>query len=340
MSNLMLGVDVGASNIKIVELKEKKNVYTVKNILIAKTPSRTVVEGAILDHGAVSKAIADALATAKGISKEAALALHGKDVVVKRVKLPWNGKGDFKEQFLWSAEQYIGISSEKASYDAQMIKHDIETLLADTVLAAAPKYKVADMLTTATQAGLKPVVVDLESLALVNLVTAFKGKYEHVNVVIDMGHDAVRMIFFNDGHVDTVKTIYKGGKFLAEEVAQDLSIDIEKAEEMIRDPENLQNNADIQAAAMAYGSSLGSEIETIVDIYMQERNKEPVDFFVCGATAYISEVVGNVETSMGLSMAHIDPFRYIDIPANLRPLVDACGAGTFALACGLAMRKA
>lgn len=340
MSNLMLGVDIGASNIKIIELKEKKGRYTVKNILLGRTPERALVEGSILDHGAVAKAVADTVSSTKGLTKEACVALHGRDVVVKKVALPWNGKGDFKEQFLWSAEQYIGMSSEKASFDAQMLKYDMETQLADTVLAAAPKDKVADMLTASVQAGLNPVVVDLESLALVNLVTKFKGKQDHVNVIIDMGHDAVQLIFYENGHVETVKIIYKGGKFLIEEIAQDLSVEPEKAAEMLRDSDAVQENADIQAAAMAYGSSLGSEIETNVDIYMQEHNKEPVDFYVCGATAYVSEVVENVETSMGVSMAYIDPFRYIEIPANLRPVVDSVGAGTFALAAALGMREA
>lgn len=340
MSNLLLGVDIGASNIKIVELKEKKGRYTVKHIIMAKTPTRTVVQGAVMDHAAVAKTISDALANAKGHAKEAAVALHGADVIVKRVQLPWNGKGVFQEQFLWSAEQYIGMSAEQVSFDAQLIKHDIETQLADTVLAAAPRDKIADVLTTVSQADLKPLVVDLESLALTNLVTAFKGSQEHVNAIIDMGHDSVRLIFFEDGHVDMVKTIYKGGKYLAEDLAQDLSIDVEKAEEMISDPSVLAENADVQAAAMAYGSSIGAEIETNVDIYMQERNKEPVDFFVCGAASYIAEVVENIETAMGVSVTHIDPFRYVDIPANLRPVVDTAGAGTFALAVGLAMREA
>ena len=339
MSSLLLGVDIGAANIKIVELKEKKGKYTVKNILTVRTPEKTFVEGAVIDHGAVSKAVGDAVASVKGLSRDAAVALHGRDVIVKRIKLPCDGKGNFQEQFLWAAEQYIGISAEKASYDAQLLKYDMETQHADTVIAAAPKDKVADILTTVTQAGLNPLVVDLESLALVNLVTALKGSYDHVNAIIDMGHDAVRIIFFESGHVDMVKTIYKGGKFLAEDLAQDISVEPEKAAEMLRDPAVLAENADVQAAAMAYGSSLGAEIETVVDIYMQDKGKEPVDFFACGAGAYINEVLENIETSMGVSVAHIDPFRYVEIPANLRPVVESSGPGTFALAVGLAMRQ-
>lgn len=340
MSNLLLGVDIGASNIKMIELREKKLGFAVKDILIARTPNRTVVDGAVLDHGAVSKVVGDMFRTMKGAQKDAAVAVHGEDVVVKRVKVPWNGKGNFQEEFLWSAEQYIGMSAENASFDAQLLRFDIESQTADAVLAAAQKDKVADLLTTAKQAGLNPVVVDIEALAIVNLINNLKGVQKHVNAVIDMGHDSVRIIFYENGHVDMIKTLNKGGKFLSEDFAQDMSYDIEKAEGIIRSPEAMNSDADAQAAAMAYGKNLGAEIETQVDIYMQDRGKEPVDFYACGATGYVAEVLENIETSIGVSISHVDPFKYIELPANLRPVVDASGAGTFAVAAGLAMRKA
>ncbi|PLX65949.1 MAG: hypothetical protein C0603_13315 [Denitrovibrio sp.] len=339
MSNNLLGVDIGASNIKIVELKETKSGFAVKNIFLARTPASTVVDGSVIDHGAVSKVISDTIAHAKGIQKDAALAIHGADVIVKKLKLPWNGKGNFQETFLWSAEQYMGISAERASFDAQLISFDMERQIAETVLAAASKDKIADLLTAASQSGLEPIVVDIEALALVNLITQFKGAQGHVNAIIDIGHDAVRIIFYENGHVDSITTIFKGGKFMAEDLAKDMEIDPEKAEDILRDTEAMDSDADAQAAAMAYGSSIGSEIETAIEVYMQEKGKEPIDFYACGAVSYVSEVLSNIETSMGVSVSHIDPFKYIEIPANLRPIVDASGAGTFAVAAGLAMRK-
>ncbi len=138
----------------------------------------------------------------------------------------------------------------------------------------------------------------------------------------------------------TLHAFFKGGKFMAEDLAKDMEIDPEKAEDILRDSEAMDSDADAQAAAMAYGSSIGAEIETAVEVYMQERGKEPIDFYACGAVSYVSEVLSNIETSMGVSVSHIDPFKYIETPANFRPLIDASGAGTFAVAAGLAMRKA
>jgi len=340
MSSLLTGVDIGAANVKILELKEKKDGFVLKNIMIAATPAKSVVEGAVLDHGAVAKVISDTAASVKGLGMEAALGLHGRDVVVKRVKLPWNGKGSFQENFIWSAEQYIGLSAEKASFDAQLLKYDIEKQVADSVLAAASKDKVADILTAANQAGMQPVVVDIEALALVNLITAMKGKQNHVNAIIDMGHDSVRIIFYEDGFVDMVTILHKGGKFLAEDLAQDMDIPQEKAEEMIRNKKTMSSDADAQATAMGYGSNIGSEIETSVDVYIQERDKEPVDFYVCGAGAYIPEVLEQIEVSMGVSIKPVDPFAsFLEVPANLLPVIESAGPAAFAVAAGLAMRR-
>ncbi|ADD67084.1 type IV pilus assembly protein PilM [Denitrovibrio acetiphilus DSM 12809] len=340
MSKLLTGVDIGASNIKIVGLKEKKDSFVVSSINILPTPAGAFSGGTVADTDVLAKSLSECVKKCRGAEKDIALSLKGADVVVKRIALPWNGKGHFTEQFLWSAEQYIGMSSERASFDAQLLHYDRETQTADAVLAAASKVKVADMLDLASQSGLNPVVLDIESLALVNLVTFFKGPQKHINAIIDIGHDEVRVIFYENGHVDMVKTIRKGGRFMAEDLASDLAIDPAQAEEMIRNNATMKNDADAQAAAAAYGNNLGAEIETTVDVYIQERGKEPVDFFACGAMAYVADVVESIESSMGAAVAHVDPFKYIELPASMRSLVDGCGSGTFALACGLAMRKA
>jgi type IV pilus assembly protein PilM len=340
MSSLLLGVDIGASNIKIVELKEKKDGYTVKNMFVIKTPDKSVIDGAILDHGAVAKALNDSLSGVKGLQKESAVALKGGGVVVKSIAVPWNGKGNFHEEFIWRCEQYIGMKSETSSLDVQLLKYDMETQSAFIVAAAASKDKVADILTTVTQGGLSPMVVDIEALALVNLVTVLKGASKHCNIIIDMGHDAVRLIFYENGHVDSVKTIYKGGKYLIEEIAQDMETDPQKAEEMLRDRQRVADDADLLAATMAYGTNLGSEIETAIDLFVQERGKEPVDFYACGAVAHLGETLENIETSIGVSITLVDPFRYIELPDQFKPLAESHGAGTFAAAAGLAMRKA
>jgi len=340
MSNLLLGVDVGSAHIKAVELKEKKEGYIVKNIMIAPTPPNAVTEGAVIDHSAVASAIRSSVTKVKGVTKDVSVALKGDDVVVKRLKLPWDGKGNFKEQFLWSAEQYIGMTSEDASFDVQLLNFDMEHQIADAVLAAASKDKVADLLTAVSNGGLSPLVVDIESLALVNLVTLFKGVQKHPNAIIDIGYSSVRIIFYEQGHVDTVKVLYKGGKFLAEDMASDMEIDSEKAETMICNREVMTNDADAQAAVTAYGSNLGAEIETAIDIYMQEKGKEPVDIYVCGALAYVAGVLDRIESSMGMTIAHIDPFKYIEIPENIRPVADEAGPAAFALSAALAMRRA
>jgi type IV pilus assembly protein PilM len=339
MANYLLGVDLGASNIKVLEIKDKKESLIVKNILTANAPESSVVDGAVLDHEAVAKVVDELVSPVKGMNKESALGLRGRDVVVKRLSIPWNGKGNFQEVFLWSAEQYIGMKSENISVDAQLLSHNSETGVADVVVGAAVKDKVADCISAARQSGVTPVVVDIEALALVNLYTRMKGRQDHVNAIIDMGHDSTRVVFFENGYVDSVKDLPKGGKYLMEDMAQDMDIDIDKASVMVRDKKIMETDADAQAGAMAFGSSLGAELETTIDVYMEDRGKEPVDFFVCGAGAYIPGVVEQIEISMGVSIDILDPFSFIELPDNFKSVVDTIGGGAFAVAAGLALRS-
>ncbi|WP_415239003.1 type IV pilus assembly protein PilM [Seleniivibrio woodruffii] len=340
MAGYLLGVDAGASNLKIVELKEKKGDFTVKNLFLRQMPSNVIVDGTVIDHGAASFAIKEALALAKGLTKDAALGMRGRDSIVKHMEIPWNGKGNFQETFIWSADQYIGIPASKATFDAQLLSYDEERGVAEAVVAAAGRDKVADCIAMAELAGLNPVVVDIEALALVNLLTMIYGKKKHPDAVIDLGHDCTNIIFYDKGFVDYVKSIPKGCKFLMEELAQDMDMDIDKAAEVIRDREVMTNDVDAQAAAMSFGSTLGAEIETAVESYIAERRKEPVDIRLCGAGANLSVLTDQMEIAMRMSLPKVDPFAAVELPEQLKPIAMQAGACAFAVAVGLAMRKA
>lgn len=340
MAELLLGVDAGASNLKIIELKEKKGQYSLKNIFLRQMTTGVIVDGTVLDHGAAAHVIKECLAHAKGFTKDAALGMRGRDAVVKRMEIAWNGKGNFQETFVWNADQYIGIPSSKATFDAQLLSYDSGKGFADAVIAAANRDKVADCIAMAELAGLKPVVVDIEALALVNLTSVMFGRKKHPNALIDLGHDCTNIIFYENGFVDYVKSIPKGCKFLTEEIAQDMDVELEKATEILRDKEIMTNDVDAQAAAMSFGSNLGAEIETAVETYMSDRRKEPVDIHLCGAGANIKMLVDQMEIAMRMSLPALNPFSAVDVPEQMKPVTEKAGACAFAVAVGLAMRRA
>jgi len=339
MSSALLGVDLGSANLKVLELKEKKDSLVVKNLAAVKMPAGSIVDGAVLDGEPVAGVIGELVSPLKGVSKGCAVGLRGRDVVVKRIPVVWNGKGNFHENFLWSSEQYVGMRAENISLDAQIIDYDEEKGVADCVIAAALKDKVAQTIDAVKQGGLNPLVVDIEALGLVNLCTKMNGLYDHVNVIIDMGHDSTRLIFFEDGHVDMVKEIAKGGRYLTEQIAEDMDADFDKASDTLRNRDMMENDANAQASGMAFGSSLGSEIETTIDVYMEDRGKEPVDFFICGAVASVTGIVDQIEAAMGLTVELLDPFKVIDLPDNFKNIAETFGHASFAVAAGLAMRK-
>lgn len=336
----LLGVDAGAANLKMVELKEKKSAFVLKNIAVKQMPANTIVDGMVLDHNAAAGVIQNCLAIMKKPVKDCALGMRGRDVVVKKLNVPWNGKGSFQESFVWGAEQYIGIKGSRATFDAQLLHFDKEKGIAECVAAAAYKDKVADCIAMAELAGLKPVVVDIEALALVNTVNWLKGRKEHVNAIVDIGHDSTNVIFYENGYVDMVKSIPRGIKNLIEDLAQDMDGDFDKAGASVRNKEFMGSDPDAQACSMSFGSGLGAELETAMEIYMSERRKEPVDFFVCGAGAYIPGILEQAEIAMKLSMSRINPFEGIEVPEQFKHVVEQAGPAAFAVAAGLAMRKA
>src|SRR4030067_3631312 len=84
----VIGVDIGSSAIKIVELKDTKKGYQLVNYGIAPIPSEVIVDGAIMDSFAIVEAVNNLLAEKKIQTKDAALSVSGHSVIIKKITLP------------------------------------------------------------------------------------------------------------------------------------------------------------------------------------------------------------------------------------------------------------
>jgi len=121
-SKEVVGVDIGTHSIKVVELSWSGKAIQLQSFGIAPVPSQAIVDGAILDKGAIVESLQGLLREHKIKRKQAAMGLSGHSVIVKKISLPEMSDAELEESIHWEAEQYIPFDIDDVNLDFQIIE--------------------------------------------------------------------------------------------------------------------------------------------------------------------------------------------------------------------------
>jgi type IV pilus assembly protein PilM len=173
----VVGLDIGSSAIKVVELRPSGRSFKVVGFGTEPVPGDTIVDGAIIDAAAVADAIRRLLDDRKIKTREVVASLSGNAVIVKKINLPVMTEAELSESIHWEAEQYIPFDIQDVNLDYQILstqagdgKGSMEVLL-----VAAKKDKITDYTDVIKKTGCTPVVVDVDAFAVQN---AYEANYD------------------------------------------------------------------------------------------------------------------------------------------------------------------
>ena len=193
----LVGLDIGSSAVKAVELRQVSSGYKVVAIGSEPVPADCIVDGAIIDGGAVADVIRQVFERNGIKTKEVVASLSGNAVIVKKIALPLMSDEELRESIYWEAEQYIPFDIQDVDLDYRVLQagsEDQDSGTMDVLLVAAKKENIADYTGVISQAGRVPVVMDVDAFALQN---AFEVNYGvdmvRVVVLINAGASAINI---------------------------------------------------------------------------------------------------------------------------------------------------
>src|SRR5476651_246119 len=120
-SKAVVGLDIGSSAVKAVELKAVGKGFKVAALAIEPVPPDSIVDGAIIDGAAVVDAIRRVFENKAFKTKEVAASLSGNAVIVKKINLPVMSEAELAESIYWEAEQYIPFDIQDVNLDYQIL---------------------------------------------------------------------------------------------------------------------------------------------------------------------------------------------------------------------------
>jgi len=346
-TKVAVGLDIGSSAVKAVELKVVGKGYKVTAFGSEPIPPDSIVDGAIIDGTAVADAIRRLFENKAFKSKDVAASLSGNAVIVKKISLPVMTEAELGESIYWEAEQYIPFDIQDVNLDYQILDPgtgaDSKGTM-DVLLVAAKKEKIADYTGVIAQAGRVPVVVDVDAFALQN---AYEVNYgfdpQAVVVLLNAGASAININILSGQQSLFTRDVSLGGNAYTEAVQKELNLPFESAEQLKKgEPVDGVTFEEVKPVLHAMTENVLLEIQKTFDFFKATAASDRIDKIVLsGGASRVDGFAKALEDRFGARVEAFDPFRKITFEAKKLGVADPEAlAPTVAVAVGLALRKA
>jgi type IV pilus assembly protein PilM len=343
----LVGLDIGSSAVKAVELKPAGRGYKVAAFGSEPVPPDSIVDGAIIDGTAVADAIRRLFDVHKIKTRDVAASLSGSAVIVKKITLPQMTESEISESIYWEAEQYIPFDIQDVNLDYQVIENGASTggkPTMDVLLVAAKKEKIADYTGVIAQAGRTAVVVDVDAFALQNAYEANYGMQPgEVVVLLNAGASATNINILNGEQSVFTRDISIGGNAYTEALQKELNLRYDAADSLKKGQavDGVQYD-DAKPVLRAVTENMMLEIQKTFDFFKATAAADRIDRIVVSGGA--SRAEGFSEMLADRFEAPVEPFDpFKAIAFDTRKLGGAAPAEvapTAAVAVGLALRRA
>jgi type IV pilus assembly protein PilM len=342
----VVGLDIGSSAVKAVELKPVGKSFRVAAFATEPLPPDSIVDGAIIDSGAVADAIRR-LFEVNGIkTKDVAASLSGNAVIVKKINLPVMTEAELSESIYWEAEQYIPFDIQDVNLDYQILDAGTDANSKGTMevlLVAAKKEKIADYTGVIAQAGRVPIVVDVDAFALQN---AYEVNYSaaagEVVVLLNAGASAINVNVVSGGLSLFTRDISMGGNAYTDAVQKELGLAFEAAEQAKRgEPTEGATFEEVRPVLHAMTENVLLEIQKTFDFFKATAASERIDrILLSGGGSLVDGFAEALEERFGTPVERFDPFKNVTFDAQKLGVLDPDAISpTAAVAVGLALRK-
>lgn len=342
----MLGIDISSTSVKLVELsRTKEGALVVEHCAMEPLERGWINEGNLEKFDEVAEAIRRAVRKSGSKTRQVAMALPGSAVITKKIALP-EGLGDDDLEGLVESEatQYIPFPLTEVSLDFCVIGPSPSGEgTVDVLLAASRKEKVADREGLAEAAGLKPVVMDVESyasrMAAGRLIDSLPNQGRDLLIALfEVGSQSTALQVIRNDDVIYERDQMFGGMQLTQQVARQYGISFEEADAKKKSGE-LPSDYGVKVL-QPFMDNLAQEVGRALQFFFTSTPHNKVDhILLSGGSAALPGLAEVVTAQTSFPCRVVNPFDGM----TLAPTVDgrrlAVEATSYLVATGLALRR-
>jgi len=342
----MVGLDISSSSVKLVELtRDKSGNWVLERYATEQLERDWITDGNVEKFDEVAEAIRKVVKKSGTRAKNVALALPASAVITKKIVLPGGlSDAELEVQVESEANQYIPFSLDEVSLDFCVIgvSHTSPEDV-DVLIAASRKEKVQDRQGLAEAAGLKPVVLDVESyasrLAARRLVQRLPQEGKDALVALfEVGAMTTSMQVMKNEEVVYERDQAFGGAQLTQLIVRQYGFSPEEAESKKRSGELPEDYEDY--VLKPFVENMAQEVARALQFFFTSTPHNRVDHvLLAGGSASLSGLTKAVTAHTSFDCQVLNPFDGMQMSSKIKESKMRREAPSYLSACGLAMRR-
>lgn len=342
-SKSTVGLDIGASSVKLVKLDHGKNGFAISAIGVKELPPEAIVADEIRDREAVIFSIQSLIDQADPKIKDVVVSVSGHSVITDKFRIDKRTGPDADTMIRFETAQRAPYDPEDVELDYHVIRTDDELNKMDVVLVAARKEFLQMYLELIEDCGLRPVIVDDDAFAIMN---AYEGNYDidptRVTALVNVGHDVTNITYIQDGLFSSTRDVSAGTREIFNAVQREFRLNPELTAKALKG--ELTDTVDqdmLKATIVSATEELISGIELAFSYYKSQQKVGAIDWLVLsGGGALIPFLPEYLQAKLNIPLEIANPLRNIyyepELFADLQPEKIA---PLLTVSVGLAMRK-
>ncbi|MBI3077295.1 MAG: type IV pilus assembly protein PilM [Deltaproteobacteria bacterium] len=341
-SKNVVGLDIGSSSLKLVELSESRRGVRLENLALVPLPPEAIVDGMVQDAQVVTDAIKELVASQKLKGRLVATSVSGHSVIIKKITLPAMSQKELEESIQWEAEQYIPFDIHDVSLDFQILGPSHTPDQMDVVLVAAKKEMVDEYVAVLSRGGLKPAVMDVAVFAIENMYEAnYSVDEQEVVALINVGASFTNINVLKGRESVFTRDLAAGGNRVTAELQKELSLPFQEAEAVKCGKGAGVDPAQAEPVIRMAASVLATEAQRCLDFFSITSSDERVQrIYLSGGCVRLPSFQAAIEEKTGCPVETLNPFSRISVDEKQFDL-DYVGemAPLAAVGVGLALRR-
>ena len=349
-----LGIDIGSSAIKIVQLKKEKGrviLETYGEIALGPYNGLQIGQATNLSNERTAEALNDLLKEAKATTNQCGIAIPFSASLMSVLEFPKVSEEDLKNMIPLEARKYIPVPISEVNLDWWVVPKIAENYDPNKGSEEVSKTPVAEKVEVLIAAIHKDVLAKYNQIVTISALKASFFEIEFfsslrsvlrrdlgVTMVVDVGASGTKVLIVERGILRTSHIINRGSQDITLAIARSMAIPIKQAEELKRKGGAGAEETQIKEIISLTTSYILSEVSRII-INFERKYNNPVSRVVfTGGGSLLNDFLKEARDVLAIDVEMAAPFSNVEYPAFLDQILKAAGP-EFAVAIGLALRK-
>ncbi|MEE8200116.1 MAG: type IV pilus assembly protein PilM [Candidatus Acidoferrales bacterium] len=308
----IVGLDIGSSSVKAVELKKTKEGYELSKVGLEPLSPETVVDGAIIDALSVSDAINRIFEAQKITNKNVGTSVSGHSVIIKKINLPMLEDDELYDEIYATAGQYIPFDIADVSLDYQVLEPSPAGDAVEVLLVAVKRDKINNY--QSALIGRNLTLVDVDAFALQNTYEVnYDPDPDSTDALLNIGASVMNINIVRGGIPLFTRDVSVGGNQYTDALQKELELSFEDAENLKRG-QTLAGVSDEQKTAVLRSVSeiLVLEIQKTLDFFRATAGAAGINHILAaGGAARTPGLLDMLREEFQMPVEELDPFRRI-----------------------------